>query len=172
MEIGLRDPLLWVDPPAELEHTIVDLIAGTGGIPVTRKRRGFAIGAAAVIVAVTAGAGMLIATRAQSADWELTMPGVAPGIPAATVSGWITPGGTRVVMAAEGLGEAPAGHAYELWFSSGATHISAGTFTSLERPVELTVAVARRDYPRLWLTLEPIDEDPTPSRVVLFDVGG
>jgi hypothetical protein len=48
--------------------------------------------------------------------------------------------------------------------------VSAGTFTSLDEPVELMVGVHRSDYPRLWVTLEPIDEEPYPSSVVLFDI--
>lgn len=174
MQAGLRDPLLWVEPPPELEHNVVELISRGGEQPAPARRRWMvpAAAAAAVVIALLAGAGVWLALRAPAPDWEVTMDGVAPGVPtAASVSGWRTGTGTRLVMAANGLEEAPAGYAYELWFSQGPVHISAGTFTSLEEPVELTVGVRRRDYPRLWVTLEPIDEDPTPSWEVLFDVG-
>lgn len=167
---GLDDELLWAEPPAELADEVVAIIGRHGAESVRRRwlRRILpATTVAAMALAAVAGWALL---RGPSPDWEVTMQGVAPGIPDAIVLGWSTATGTRVVIDASGVGAAAPGHAYELWFSSGPVHVSAGTFTSLAEPVQLTVGVARRDYPRLWVTLEPIDEDPTPSPVVLFDM--
>jgi Anti-sigma-K factor rskA len=171
MAAGLRDPLLWVEPPEALEADIVELIGRHEAASGQRRRIRLLLPVASVLVAAVAVSGLWLAVQGPNPDWELTMPGVAPGIPDATVSGWRTATGTRVVMTAAGLADAAPGHAYELWFSEGPVHVSAGTFTSMRDPVELTVGVARRDYPRLWVTLEPIDEDPAPSSTVLFDVG-
>jgi hypothetical protein len=54
-----------------------------------------------------------------------------------------------------GLDPAPEGYVYELWFSNPATRVSAGTFRTAG-DVELWTAVSRRDYPRLWVTLQPV----------------
>ncbi|RPI26074.1 MAG: anti-sigma factor [Actinobacteria bacterium] len=171
MRTGLGDPVLWVEPPPELERAVVELVSRSGEPSAARRRRMLLPAAAVAAVAVLLGGAAWLAWREPAADWEVTMDGVAPGVPAAaTVAGWRADTGTRLVMTAEGLGEAPPGHAYELWFSRGPVHVSAGTFTSLDEPVELMVGVLRSDYPRLWVTLEPIDDDPSPSPTVLFDV--
>jgi len=59
---------------------------------------------------------------------------------------------------------------WELWLTSEAVHVSAGTFTAAG-DVELWVGVARRDYPRLWVTLEPVDEDESLSGLNVLDTG-
>ena len=57
---------------------------------------------------------------------------------------------------------------YELWLSQRPIHISAGTFTA-NVDVVLWSGVARREYPRLWTTLETIDEDESPSPITVMD---
>jgi len=69
-----------------------------------------------------------------------------------------------------GLDLAPAGSFHEFWLSSGPVHISAGTFHTGGQ-IELWSGVARSDYPRLWVTLEPIDDDESPSPVTVLDTG-
>lgn len=96
-------------------------------------------------------------TRTPEPDWEATMVGTDV-TPAATavVAGWNLDAGTRVVLEASNLGPAPEGFVYQLWFSKGSTDVSAGTFTDPSR-VELTVGVARKDYPSVWISLQPIN---------------
>jgi hypothetical protein len=110
---------------------------------------------AAVLIVVAAAFSMV--TRIPEPDWEATMVGTDV-TPAATavVAGWNMDTGTRVVLEASNLGPAPEGFVYQLWFSKGSTDVSAGTFTDPSR-VELTVGVARKDFPDVWISLQPIN---------------
>lgn len=122
------------------------------------------VAAAAIVVAVA-----WIGLRGPSPDWELAIPGTQDA-PLATgvIQGWNETGGTRVVLDVQGLPAAPEGSVYELWFSKDELHISAGTFTEAGE-VALWVGVSRGDFPRLWITLEPLDDDESPSGVNLMD---
>jgi hypothetical protein len=116
--------------------------------------------------------GAFLFARQPPPDWEITTAGVGPNESAvAVIDGWNVEGGTRVVLAAEGLAAAPVGFMYELWFIQGSTPISGGTFAAAEQPVDLFVGVGRRDYRRVAVTLEPLDGDPAPSGVFVFDTG-
>ena len=84
------------------------------------------------------------------------------------VEGWNEAAGTRVVLSVAGLAPAPAGSVYEFWFSSDTLHVSAGTFSG-SGEMELWAGVSRGAFPRLWVTLEPIDEDEAPSGVTVLD---
>ena len=88
----------------------------------------------------------------------------------AVVEGWNEPGGTRVSLDIEGLPMAPEGSIYEFWFTRDDIHISAGTFVS-PIDVQLWAGVTRREFPRLWITLEPIDNDESPSGINVMDTG-
>ena len=85
-----------------------------------------------------------------------------------TVLGWNTDSGTRMLLEVEGLDRAPAGYVYEFWLSEGPLHISAGTFTG-NGEIELWSGVTRAEFPRLWVTLEPLDEDESPSGTTVLD---
>ena len=125
-------------------------------------------GVAAVIIA-----GFLVVTvTGDDPDWTVEV-GAGPAAPdaSAVVDGWIDDGGTRMFMETRGLDPAPDGYFYEMWLSDGPLHISGGTFTASDN-VELFVAVSRADFPRIWVTLEPIDEDESPSPEVVLDTGG
>jgi hypothetical protein len=169
---SLTDDMFWAEPPPDFENRLVGLIEGRSQVP-TRARSlrwwGSAAGVAAAVAAAVITVWMV--TRSQPADWEVALPGTAEA-PYATgvVQGWNEPGGTRLALEVTGLPEAPAGSVYELWLSEGSRHISSGTFVAAER-VELWVGVARRDFPRLWITLEPLDEDESPSGVTVMDTG-
>ncbi len=162
----LADPLLWEEPPPDLEDRIVEAVERTATEPETPgapslRARWLGLVAAAVVVAAIGGA--WLTTRNPAPDWTATMTGTGATPTAGTVAGWNTESGTRVVLEAPGLDPAEPGYAYELWFASdeGAV-VSAGTFRAADT-VELTVGVARRDYPTIVVTLEPLDGDPRPS---------
>lgn len=168
----LIDPAIWEEPPPELEDQVVALIAGnqsrtsTSGGWLERWVRPLA--AAAVLVAVVGLYGLF---QTRSPDWEVDVPGtdLAP-LAMSSIAGWNTESGTRMVLAVEGLEPAPAGYVYEFWLSQGPLHISAGTFTA-GGEIELWTGVTRADFPRLWVTLEPLDQDESPSGYTVLDTG-
>lgn len=165
----LADPSSWEEPSPELGDQVVSLIAGTRRTTEATRRlrrwiRPFSA-AAVLIVAV----GFYAVLRGPAPDWEVPMPGT-DAAPRATsmVAGWNEEAGTRMVVTIEGLDPAPDGYFYEFWLSDGPLHISAGSFTR-DGEIELWTGVSRRDFPRLWVTLEPIDEDESPSPVTVLD---
>jgi len=166
----MDDPAFWEEPPADLEDRIVGLIAGPGNVvdlPERPRRWQMAVVGAAAAAAVLVG--VFVAQRPASPDWEVALPGTAEApLAAGVVSGWNEPGGTRMALDIEGLPAAPEGFVYEFWLSAGDLHISAGTFKQTQG-VELWVGVTRGEFPRLWITLEPIDEDESPSGVNVMD---
>ena len=170
----LDDPLLWIEPPPELEQRVTRLIE-TGQSeepPIGGTRRRWQIIAAAAVLIVGVATGAFLFGRQPPPDWEITTAGVGSNESAvAVIGGWNVDGGTRVVLAAEGLAAAPDGFMYELWFIQGSTPVSGGTFAAADKPVDLFVGVARRDFRRVAVTLEPLDGDPAPSGVFVFDTG-
>ena len=73
-------------------------------------------------------------SRTPEPDWEVAMVGteVTP-LATGVVAGWNTDTGTRILVEVSGLGVAPEGSVYQLWFSKGSTNVSAGTFTDPSR---------------------------------------
>lgn len=173
LDIGrdaLADAAIWEEPSPELESQVIALIAGNGlPAPVSSDRRHLwlvplAVAAAAIVVVAS-----YAVLRAPSPDWVVAMPGtdLAPQA-TSTVEGWKTETGTRMVLSIDGLAQAPDGYVYEFWLSEGPLHISAGTFTG-PGEIELWSGVARAEFPRLWVTLEPLDEDESPSGQTVLD---
>lgn len=173
LEAGLRalmDPALWEEPSPELEDQVIALIAGnhdsiSAGLGRLERWVRPLVAAAVVVVAV----GLYGVLRTSSPDWEVAMPGtdLAPSA-SSTVAGWNTDAGTRMILAVEGLDPAPDGFVYEFWLSDGPLHISAGTFAA-DGEIELWSGVTRAEFPRLWVTLEPLDEDESPSGATVLD---
>ena len=170
---ALADPAMWVEPSAHIADQVVAMISGGSGAAAdTPQRRATPWGriiavAAAVVIAV----GVAVAQRPPQPDWEVAMPGTeAAPVATASVKGWNEEGGTRLLLNVTGLPDAPAGSVYELWLTSDAVHVSAGTFTAAG-DVDLWVGVSRRDYPRLWVTLEKVDEDESLSGINVMDTG-
>lgn len=168
----LDDPAFWSAPPDDLEDRLVAMIAGAAdGVEpagsIRRKGWQYALGGGAIAAVLVAA--LWVGNREPAADWEVALPATAeaPGA-VGVVSGWNEAGGTRVALDIEGLPTAPDGYVYEFWFTNGPIHISAGTFKAPEN-VELWVGVTRADFPRLWITLEPIDDDESPSGVNVMD---
>jgi hypothetical protein len=175
LRAALSEQTLWEEPSPELGLQVESLIGAAVGRSSRSDRiaggRGWWIAAAAAAVLVVAIAGSLLATRGAPPDWEVALPAtnLAPTA-VATVQGWNEAAGTRMLLEVEGLDPAPAGYVYELWLSDGPVHISAGTFHSGGR-VELWSGVTRADFPRLWVTLEPLDDDGSPSDATVLDTG-
>lgn len=166
--LSLDEAALWVEPSGDLEDSIMAAIADepiARVVPLRRRPLRWLVPAAAVAAAAVAFA---VVARPAPADWTVAL-GPAESFPAAsaTVSGWNEPSGTRVQVDIDGLDAAPDGFVYELWFSNGDVHISAGTFHSTGSDVTLWAGVDRRQFPRVWITLEAIDEDESPGTNVL-----
>lgn len=165
---AMSSPAVWEEPARELGGQVGALIgvaAGRGNdeaVLVDRSEHKWlvAVGIAAAVVLLV---GLFALNRSPAPDWEVALPGtdLAPNA-TGTVQGWNEASGTRMVVAIEGLAPAPNGFVYELWLSSGPIHVSAGTFHS-GGEIELWSGVTRADYPRLWITLESVDEDESPS---------
>ena len=171
MERVLGDPVFWMEPPPELEQRVSQLIelSDPQQHPAPRSRRRWQAIAAAAVLAVAVGTGVFLFGRQPPPDWEITAAGLGPADSAvAVIAGWNAEAGTRVVLAADGLGAAPDGFTYELWFI-GPTPVSGGTFVSADGPVTMFVGVGRSEYPRVAVTLEPLDGDPAPSGIFIFD---
>ncbi len=170
--IALMDPAIWEEPPPELGDQVIALIAGSQNRAPTGvgrlERWARPLAAAAVVVVAVGLFGLL---RSPSPDWEVAMPGteLAP-LATSTVLGWNTDAGTRMILAVEGLDPAPDGFVYEFWLSDGPLHISAGTFAA-DGEIELWSGVTRAEFPRLWVTLEPLDDDESPSGHTVLDTG-
>jgi hypothetical protein len=173
MRTLLGEPTLWDEPSYGLGEQIEALI-GNATRPATgsdRVHRAWWWGAAAILLTAVIGLSALATIRGSSPDWEVALP-ATPAAPnaAATVSGWNEEGGTRMLLTVDGLVPAPDGYTYEVWLSDGPIHVSAGTFRSGQR-VELWAGVRRADFPRIWVTLEPLDADESPSPAAVLDTG-
>ena len=170
--LNLSEPMIWEEPSPELENQVIKLISGrrVSAANFTHRPQRWLRGLAAV-AAVAAAIALFVVMRAPSPDWIVAMPGtdLAPGA-SSTVEGWNTDTGTRMLLTVDGLERAPAGYVYEFWLSEGPLHVSAGTFTA-SGEIELWSGVSRAAFPRLWVTLEPLDEDESPSGRTVLDTG-
>ncbi len=168
----LADSLLWEETGSQLEERVVGLISGPASLAETppAQRRSWRIPVAAAVVGLlVASLGVWALVRTPGADWTVPIPGTLEAPTAAgVIQGWNESTGTRVVLDIEGLAPAPPGSVYELWFTRDDVHVSAGTFTG-PGEVKLWVGVSRGAFPRLWVTLEPIDGDEAPSGFTVLD---
>ncbi|HHC08374.1 MAG TPA: anti-sigma factor [Actinobacteria bacterium] len=164
----LADAALWEEPPPDLCDRIVCMLDDRSQPRLRRRSRSrlaaWVVGAAAAVALFA----VWVLGDASEPDWQTTMvPTESTITGTATVAGWNTEVGTRVVLDATLLPSAPGDHTYELWFAGEDGVVSAGTFRA-GGDVELTVGVARRDYPTILVTLEPLDGDPAPSDLVVL----
>ena len=170
--LSLLDPTIWEEPAPELEDQVVALITGSRSTATDATHRPQRwLRPVAAVAAVAAAIALFVALRTPSPDWVVAMPGtdLAP-VATSTVEGWNTDTGTRMLLTVDGLEQAPPGYVYEFWLSEGPLHISAGTFTG-SGEIELWSGVSRAAFPRLWVTLEPLDEDESPSGETVLDTG-
>ncbi len=162
----LTDDELWQEPHRGLADRVVAAVESATRPP-GRRIAGWIAAAAALALVVAAGLGWQ--ALSDGPDWEVELFATerAPAA-SATVQGWNTSGGTRLAIDAAGLAPAPDGFVYELWFTADDVHVSAGTFASLE-DATAWVGIRRADYPRLWITLEALDDHPGPSPTTVLD---
>jgi hypothetical protein len=168
----------WGDPPRELEDRVVAAIAAEAGaepasqptsLAEHRSRRTWSasrlLGAAAALVAIVAGVAVL--ARGSDDDgvaFALEGTEAAPDA-SATANVSATPAGLKILLNADGLPGAPDGYMYEAWVGDGVLVVSAGTFhlRGGSGVIELWAGVTDRSFQRLWITLEPIDDDADSS---------
>jgi len=165
----LADPRLWEEPSDDLGPQIATLVASRAQPVWDRRTVRWVKPVVAIAAVVLSAVGIVSLLRDPSPDWTAAIGGTPLAASASgTVDGWNEDGGTRMLIRISGLEPAPEGFVYEFWLSEGPLHISAGTFRSAEN-VELWAGVRRSDFPRLWVTLEPIDEDESPSDATVLD---
>ncbi|HSJ70945.1 MAG TPA: anti-sigma factor [Acidimicrobiia bacterium] len=169
---AMLDPAVWEEPPPSLEHQVMALISASPprtGATLHRLGRWAWPAAVAAVAVIVLGVYGLVQTPPP--DWEITMPGteLAPGANS-TVTGWTTASGTQMVLQIDGLDPAPEGYVYQLWLSRDSLHVSAGTFAA-GGTIEMATGVSRAAFPRLWVTLEPVDDDESPSGHTVLDTG-
>ncbi|MDH3518414.1 MAG: anti-sigma factor [Acidimicrobiia bacterium] len=164
----LSDPAMWEEPSDGAWERISGLIEGSPPPPRAGQVVKFAV--AAMVGLIVSAAGFLAISAERAPDWELDLVAI-DSAGSASVAGWNTTTGSRMVLMIDGVEEPVAGTYYELWLSDGPRHISAGSF-SASGEIELSVAVARRDYPRVWITLEASDGVPGIGGPTVFDTAG
>jgi hypothetical protein len=165
----LSDPTVWDEPPPELRDRVVAAFERERPAPPRASRRWLRVAAPAAVVAMAVAA--WVVTRPPPPDWTVDLPGVEQAAGAiGTVRGWNVDAGTRMEVEVDDLPAAPAGFVYEFWMSQGRNHVSAGSFLDAGS-VELVAGVSRKDFPRLWITLEPLDGNTAPTGAVVLDTG-
>lgn len=165
LESILGDEAVWLEPPAQLEERVRSL-AGPAPATISAHRMWTWIPAAAAAVVLVV-AGLVALDRP---DWEIDLSATEEAAGAtALVRGWNQPGSTRLEIHIEGLPAAAPGSYYEIWLTSpDGLHVSGGTFNG-DGVVTAAVGVRRRDFPRIWITYEMLDDDPSPSPRTYFD---
>lgn len=160
----LADDAVWAEASLDLEDQIVNLISP---LQVRNPRRSWRWAAAALLV-VVAGSALALQLRTPQSDWQAVL--VGEGIAAGstvTVEAFEHSRGTELVLTPTDLPVAPEGTYYELWFANDTSIVSAGTFAT-GFPVTLYIAALREDYPRMGVTIEAVDDDPSSSRDVVL----
>ena len=173
----------WVDPPRSVEDDVVAAIADEADAQAVRDadvaptsldehraRRSWSagrlLGAAAAVAVIVAGVA-IIGRGGGDNGVAFAMEGTdaAPDASAAVVV-TATPAGLKILLEADGLPGAPDGYMYEAWVGDGDLSVSAGTFhlRGGSGTIELWAGVTDRSFRRIWITLEPIDDDPASSR--------
>ena len=173
----LGDAAVWEPPASELRAKVVGaVVSAARPASVSRRttRRWWIAGAAAVLaLGVAAASLVLIPSRADSADWELSLYAnkASPGA-VVEVHGWNTANGTHLRVDVDGLAPAGPNEYYAIWMSSDSgQHVPAGTFRESGQ-VESWSGVTRADFPRIWITLEPDDGDERLTGTTIADTPG
>ena len=165
----------WDEPPRGLEDAVVAAIsaeAGTAPASASRaERRTSAVwsrsrmlGAAAAVAIVVVGIVLMTRGSTDGVTFALEGTDAQPDARADVVVS-ATPAGLKILLDTEGLPGAPDGYMYEAWVGDDTIAVSAGTFhlRGGHGPIELWAGVTGERFHRLWITLEPIDDDATSS---------
>ena len=163
----LADPVMWEEPSPVLADRVLSAIDTESGRKDRPPRWWKLAGAVAVLCALVAGGW----TWANRPDWAVELaPGPSAPQAGGVVKGWNQPHGTRMVLEVWGLDPADDGSYYEPWLTApDGRHVSAGTFRDSGR-FEVVAGVRRSDFPRIWVTLEPADDDPGPTSRTVLDL--
>lgn len=171
----------WDELPRGLEDTVVAAITSEAGTveagtvesvtaatpPSRAERRARAVwsrsrvlAAAAAVAIVVAGVVLMTRTSTDGVTFALEGTEAQPEA-TADVAVSATPAGLKLLLETEGLPGAPDGYMYEAWVGDGTIGISAGTFhlRGGSGPIELWAGVTGKQFHRIWITLEPIDND-------------
>jgi hypothetical protein len=176
MRDHLDDPGTWEAPSADLGEQVLDAIRGAsaaGAATPPADRRGWrwlAGGAAIAAALVAVVVGVVQTSRSDGADWRIALqPTEVVPDAEATVEGWNRPEGTELLVDVTGLPPSGPDAHYAIWLTStDGRHIPAGTFTS-SGTIVTWAGVRRADFPRVWITLEPNDDDESLSGTTVFD---
>lgn len=165
LEQLLASPAVWAEPDPELEARVMSSIEGT---PSTDRGSRFALllgGIAAAVVVVVA---LLVVTGSPDPDWTVALAAPPESAIVGDVSGFNEDTGTRVVLKIDNLDPATDGTFYEVWWvdldTGGA--VSSGSFLESDT-IEMWLGVRRSEFPKMLITLEPSDGDPSPSGDVI-----
>lgn len=151
----LTEPAMWEAPSPDLESDIVALFSRSSRPDLLGGSRLWLWSAVAALVLVVTLSTVFILD--QRPDWDIALPAVGGLEATASVAGWNTDSGTRMVLSIDGLEPADNDEYYEIWMTSeDGRHVSAGTFRA-SGIIETFAGVSRRDFPRIWVTLEPND---------------
>lgn len=167
----------WDDPPRDLEDAVVaaivseasELSRATQITPAERRARAVwsrsrMLGAAAAVAVVVVGIVLMARGSTEGTTFTLEGTDAQPGASANVVIS-ATPAGLKILLDTEGLPGAPDGYMYEAWVGDDTIGVSAGTFhlRGGDGPIELWAGVTGPEFHRLWITLEPVDDDASPS---------
>jgi hypothetical protein len=165
----LADQTMWETPSTGLEDRVVAAVAEAARPPrrAVAPRRMLVASAATLVAVAATVVGFWVGTRP---DWQVDLEAMGSAARAsAVVDGWRSETGTRMRFDIRGLPPAGADSYYEVWLTApDGRHVSAGTFRG-DGVVDTWAGVDRADFPRIWITLEPADDDLGPSSVVVFD---
>jgi hypothetical protein len=171
---SLADPVLWELPPADGADRLLASISSTipANVPPRGRRRWVvpAYAAATVVLLAVAATTLAVLRPTDDADWHVALAAQTAFPDAvANVEGWNTDTGTRMRITINGIDNVADEGFYEVWMTSpDGQHIAAGTFRS-SGTIDTWSAVRRADFPRLWITLESFDGDPSPSGRTVLD---
>jgi hypothetical protein len=182
-DLMLHNKLLWVSPPADLEHRVMAAIeavqprgAGVDELMQRRKLRSHRqLRRPALLVAAAAALGAATAVGvtqfSPSDDAQMAMAGTPLATQAhADVELRDTASGVRITMDIERLPPAPAGTFYQGWVKGDRGIVAIGTFHLREgsRQVVLWSGVELADYPKLTVTLQSEGAGPASSGKVVL----
>lgn len=166
---ALTDPVLWEEPPVDGFDRLLGTIHASAPQKNSGRRRLWSVAATVVLLAGVA-TGIAVLRPNDDADWQIALAATAVHPDAfARVAGWNTATGTRIRITVDGIDDLAGDGFYELWMSSpDGENVSAGTFRSAGT-IEAWSAVRRADFPRVWITRESFDGDPSPSGDTVVD---